>query len=145
MGEPKPLGSYLHSSGADAIVIVPARVADWIARRIDLKHVRIAARGSDPEVYVVLRDLYLASLGWREAVGARAPSTSGAGSTPAGAPEAGASSKWVSTTRAAELLGITDRAVRLAISKGRIPAEQIDGRWRIDLADIEQFRAGRPA
>lgn len=136
MGEAKPPGAYRHGEAASCIVIVPARVAAWLATRTDLKSVRISARGADPEVYAVLHDLHRAALEWRASV---------TGSAAAPEPEVGAPSKWVSTTKAADLLGITDRAVRLAISERRLPAQQVDGRWRIDREDVEHYRAARAA
>ena len=136
MGEQRPLGGYRFGDGRDAFVIVPARVAAWLARHTDLSTVRVSARGTDPEVYGVLHDLHAAALTWR---------SSATGSEQAPEPEATTRSSWLSTTQAAGQLGITDRAVRLAIRQGRLPAEQVDGRWRISKEDVEHYRAARAA
>lgn len=136
MGEPKPPGAYLHGDGPACVVIVPARVAAWLATRTNLRNVRISARGTDPEVYAVLHDLHRAALAWR---------TSAAGSVDAPVPEEPRPSEWGSTTQAAGLLGITDRAVRLAVREGRLPAQQVAGRWRVTREDVEHYRAARAA
>lgn len=136
MGGAKTPEAYLHGDGASAIVIVPARVASWLATRTRLSEVRISARGTDPEVYAVLAALHRAALAWR---------TSVTGSENPPHPEAPAQSKWMSTTQAGGLLGITDRAVRLAITEDRLPAQQVAGRWRITREDVEHYRAARAA
>lgn len=136
MGDAKPPGAYLHGDGPGCVVIVPARVAAWIAARTALRGARISARGDDPEVYAVLAALHRAALTWR---------TSATGSPTPPAPEVTAPSQWMSTTQAAHRLGVTDRAIRLAITQHRLPAENVDGRWRITPEDIEHYRAARAA
>jgi excisionase family DNA binding protein len=49
----------------------------------------------------------------------------------------------VSTTTAAGLLGISDRAVRKAITEKRLPASSVEGRWRIDRHEVERYRLQR--
>lgn len=134
MGEVKPPSAYLHGEGPACIVIVPARVAAWIASRTELRGARISARGDDPEVYAVLAALHRAALTWR---------TSATGSPTPPPPEVTTPSKWMSTSQAAQRLGVTDRAIRNAISSGRLPAQSVDGRWRITREDIEHYRAAR--
>ncbi|PTU56968.1 hypothetical protein DBB34_06555 [Sphaerisporangium cinnabarinum] len=51
----------------------------------------------------------------------------------------------MSTGQAAELLGMTDRGVRLAICEGRLEAEKPGGRYRVSRANLEHFRAARGA
>jgi len=136
MGEAKTPEAYLHGDGASAIVIVPARVAAWLDTRTRLSEVRISARGTDPEVYAVLAALHRGAIAWR---------TSVTGSENPPHPEVLALSKWMSTTQAGGLLGITDRAVRLAIAEDRLPAQQVAGRWRITREDVEHYRAARAA
>lgn len=117
-----------------AFVIVPGRVAALLERRLGLDKARIEQRGLDAEVDQVLADLHIAALRWR---------TSAVGSSPAPQPEVEAVLPWVSTAEAALSLGITDRAVRLAIQQQRVPARQIDGRWRITREDVEHYRVAR--
>ncbi|WP_061269184.1 helix-turn-helix domain-containing protein [Cellulosimicrobium funkei] len=136
MSEPKPPSAYLHGEGPEAVVIVPVRIAAWLATRTNLSAIRISARGTDPEVYAVLAALHRGGLQWQ---------TQATGSAQRKEPEVPAPSKWVSTSKAADLLGITDRAVRLAIEEERLPAERHGRNWRIARTDIEQYRAARRA
>jgi excisionase family DNA binding protein len=132
---PRPPESYIHGVSAP-IVIVPARVATWLERYAGLNDLRIRARGNDPEVDSVLQALHRAALHWRTTV---------TGSDQAPAPEEPAQSKWMGTTEAAEALGITDRAVRLAITQNRLNATNLNGRYRVAPEDIEHFRAAKAA
>ncbi|QSZ54497.1 hypothetical protein AYX19_16925 [Paenarthrobacter ureafaciens] len=115
---------------------MPARIAAWLERNLNLNQVRINARGADPEVDSVLNAMRLVALTWRTTV---------TGSSQAPEPEVTRESKWYSTTEAAERLGITDRAVRLAIKEKRLHATNLDGRWRITTEDIEHFKAAKAA
>jgi len=127
--------AYVHGGGS--VVVVPARVAAWLDSH-GLSGLRVSARGVDPEVDAVLAALHLASLTWRTSVQAEARAEA------AGAcAEVATGLTWMTTTQAADRLGITARGVRLAISENRIPAEQVDGRWRIRREDLEHHRATR--
>lgn len=132
---PRPPESYIHGVTAP-IVIVPARVATWLERYAGLNDLRIRARGNDPEVDSVLQAMHRAALHWRTTV---------TGSDQAPAPEEPAQSKWMGTQEAAAALGITDRAVRLAITQKRLHATNLHGRWRITPEDIEHFKAAKAA
>jgi excisionase family DNA binding protein len=101
-----------------------------------LERLRTEVRGNDGEVDSVLVALAVAAHHWR---------ASATGSTVAPEPEVAARSAWVSTTQAADLLDISSRAVRLAIDEQRLPAERVDGRWRIAREEVEHYRAGRRA
>lgn len=46
----------------------------------------------------------------------------------------------VSGREAAEMLGITRQAVHQLIHRGRLPARQVYGLWRIERADVEALR-----
>jgi excisionase family DNA binding protein len=133
---PRPPEAYIHGVAAP-IVILPARVAAWLERHAGLNDLRVRARGADPEVDSVLQALHRASLHWRTTV---------TGSNQAPAPEAPTElNQWLSTTQAADRLGITDRAVRLAIAEHRLPATSLNGRWRITREDIAHFKAAKAA
>lgn len=132
----RPPAAYVH--GIDApVVVIPARVCAWLERHARLNEVRIRERSSDPEVDAVLVALRLAALTWR---------TTATGSPVAAKPEAASElNQWLSTTQAADILYITDRAVRLAISEKRLPATLVNGRWRITREDIQHFAAANAA
>lgn len=117
-------------------VVVPARIAALIYRRTGLGDVRVSLRGIDPEVDAVLMALHIAALKWRG---------SATGSETAPAPEPVASSSWLTTTEAAGLAGVTDRALRKAIADGRLTSTRVSGRHRISREDLEHYRAARAA
>lgn len=128
--------AYVHGVGSP-VVVLPGRVCAWLERYAKLNEVRIQNRGVDAEVDAVLVAVRLAALAWRDAA---------TGSPVAAKPEAPADlKKWFTTTQAGEKIGITDRAVRLAIKEHRLKASNIDGRWRIALEDIEHFKAAKQA
>ncbi len=49
----------------------------------------------------------------------------------------------MTTTRAADVLGISDLAVRKACTAGRLDAELVDGHWRITRASVEAYEPRR--
>lgn len=132
----RPPQAYVHGIGG-TVVIIPARVCAWLERHARLNEVRIQERGADAEVDAVLVALRLAALTWR---------TTATGTPVAAKPEATTDlNQWLSTTQAADILYITDRAVRLAISEKRLPATLVNGRWRITREDIQHFAAAKAA
>lgn len=55
----------------------------------------------------------------------------------------------ISTSQAAERLGISGRRLHALLAEGRIPAQRVGGQWVIDAADLAPYRAaarsaGRP-
>jgi hypothetical protein len=52
---------------------------------------------------------------------------------------AGEWARW----RAADVLGISDRAVRKACADGRLDTELVDGQWRITRASVEAYEPRR--
>jgi excisionase family DNA binding protein len=135
-GPERPPAAYVHGVGGP-VVIIPARVCAWLERHAQLNEVRVRERGADPEVDAVLVALRLAALTWR---------TTATGTPVAAKPEAHADlNQWLSTTQAADILYITDRAVRLAIKEHRLKATSINGRWRITREDIQHFAAAKAA
>lgn len=135
-GAQRSPAAYIHCVGAP-VVVIPARVCAWLERHARLNEVRIRERGSDPEVDAVLVALRLAALTWR---------TTATGTPVAAKPEpASELNQWLSTTQAADILYITDRAVRLAISEKRLPATFVNGRWRITREDTQHFAAAKAA
>ena len=121
----------------DSSSIVTGRVAAILHERLDLAGLRQSALGRDPELYDQLLSLHEAALDWR---------TSATGSAVAPSAEVPRTSKeWMSTTEAADLLGITSRAVRLAIGKGALEATEVGRSYRITREAIEHYRAARAA
>ncbi len=90
---------------------------------------RVALRDTDAEAYQVLAALRIAALHY------------GAGSAN-GTRSAGAQpgrqdlEQWLTTSEAAEMQGVTDRAIRKWIATGRLPAKRHAGRWLISRNDL---------
>ncbi|OZF57016.1 helix-turn-helix domain-containing protein [Rhodococcus sp. 14-2470-1a] len=127
--------SYLHGL-AGVEVTLPGRVAALIESRCNLRELRVALRGQDREVDEALLAISLAALHWR---------TSATGSPTAAQPEETPRSQWYSTGEAADILYLSDRAVRLAITEKRLNATRVGKRYRINREDLEHFKAARSA
>lgn len=116
-------------------VVLDARTCAWLERYAGLTSLRVKVRGTDPAVSRNLEEIREAAMAWRSSVTGTAHDTAPEPPTP--------SSQWLSTKRAGELLGITDRAIRKAINDDRLHADQIAGRYRVSREDLEHFRAAR--
>ena len=121
---------------AGPAVIVPGRVAAILDRQCRLTDLRVRTRGVDPEATAVLEALHVAALAWR---------SSSTGTEAAPEPEPATRSEWMGSGQAADLLGVTSRAVRKAIADGRLAAVEVGGRYRISREDVEHYRASRAA
>jgi helix-turn-helix protein len=138
-----PRPAEYHVLGCDGpVVVVPGRVAAWLLSRAGLADYHRAHRGDDAEVDQVLVALKLVALAWRERTTAGAGCGTQAADTP---PQAAPSPRWLTTTAAARALGITARAVVKAVAADRLPAQWSAGRWWINPADVEHYRARRTA
>jgi excisionase family DNA binding protein len=130
-----------HLSEPGGVVVVPARLAALLVLRCGLAEYYRQHRGADrefDELLVALGQAGLASRGHR-------------GSTDIGTPDdqpaeqAASSAHGLSTAQAAARLGVTDRAIRQAITRHRLPAEAVGGRWVLQPADVDAYgrhRAG---
>ncbi len=132
----RPPSSYVHGT-CGPVAVVPGRVASWLLRHADLARLRVEHRGMDGEVDSVLVAITVAAHSWRTSVVG-----SDVRKEPEGEPQSGL---WLTSAQAADLLGLTDRAVRLAIYEERLQAERVGGRWVIHREDLEHFRAARRA
>lgn len=118
-------------------VIISARTAAWLERYAGLSALRVRVRGTDPQISAELQELRVAAMSWRG---------SATGTEEAAKPEPDTESdQWLSTGEAALVAGVTDRAIRKAISDGRLPATDSSGRHRISREDLEHYRAARTA
>ncbi len=121
--------------GRGPVVIVSARVADYLNRHAGLGQYRVAHRGEDLEIDAALLAIAVVGGAWRGSV---------VGTGEKNPPEPAAGSSWVSTAEAAARLGVTGRAVCKAIAEGRLKATKSGRIWRIHRADLEHLRARRP-
>ncbi|MBV8178803.1 MAG: helix-turn-helix domain-containing protein [Mycobacterium sp.] len=113
----------------DGRVAVPPRIAAWLKRQATLTNApRISVRDSDPLAYEVLAALHIAAL---------SPS-SGSGSKVAERQHRTQELEtWMSTSTAAVLLGVTDRAIRKRITTGKLPATRHGSRWLINRNHLQ--------
>ena len=133
----RPAANYVH--GLDGpTVVMPAWFARWLELHTDLDRQRVNRRGMDPAVDEVLVALHYLALH------AASTHTSAPGSTRPPAPEV-PQDLPVTVSELAERVGITGRAVRHAITAGRLPAHRVADRWLIDRADAETYRRTRAA
>lgn len=125
-----------HLLGVDGpAVLVPARIAALLEAKANLSALRVRTRGVDPEATDVLEALHVAAMSWR---GSACGTEVAAEAEPAALSES-----WVTTGEAADLVGISSRAIRKAIAEQRLPATEDGGRHRISREDVEHFRAAR--
>jgi len=111
---------------SDGSVIVSPRIARWLEQQADMTaDRRIRLRDTDPEAYVVLAALHLAAC--RSDCGTNHAAAQGVSAD---------SNMWVSTSEAAEALGVTDRCVRKRCKTGQLPAVRTGGRWLINRTTL---------
>lgn len=113
---------------------VPGRVAAWLLSLAALDRIRIEVRGVDPEVDAVLVALRRTAMAWRDTA---------LGTDHRNQPEPVPLSGVMSTQQVADALGVTDRAVRKAITGSRLPATKTDGRWQITAGRRRHVLAAR--
>ena len=116
---------------------LPARVCRVLEAELgrELALLRTRARGVDPEVAYALMALRQAALGF-----VPPEETERAESEGTAAP-----SEWLSTTQAAESLGLGRRAITYAVARRLIPATRVGRAWRIRRSDLDDYRARRAA
>lgn len=123
MNEDSWSGRIARHVQADGSVTVPPRIAHWLESKAGLTpERRMNLRTTDPEAYEVLTALRLASLQHRSGTGTESA---------AAQPNPQESNRWITSTQAAQQLGVTDRAVRKWCRNGRIPATRCGNRWLI--------------
>lgn len=136
---PRPPGAYVHGTEGP-VVIVGGRVAAWLERHANLRAIRTAHRGIDPEVDAVMVALGVAAATWRQRVAASADHGTEQAKQAAPVPRS-----TLTTKQAATLLDMSERGIRDACAEGRLPAERHGGQWAIAREDAEHYRAGRAA
>jgi excisionase family DNA binding protein len=118
-------------------VVLDARTCAWLEKYAGLTSLRVRVRGTDPAISKQLEDIRTAAMAWRG---------SATGTTDDIEPEpATDSDRWLSTGQAADLAGVTSRAIRRAIAEARLPANEVGGRYRISRDDLEHYKAARTA
>jgi len=123
------------------VAVIDGRTCALLNRVLRLDKVRAEIRGQDAELDQALVAIRLAGIAYDQS------SAAGTTSAPNAEPERRLKPQLhdtVSTTTAATILGITDRAVRKAITEKRLPATHLDGRWRIHRQDLTNYLGERP-
>lgn len=126
-----------HINPDDGSVVVPRMAAKWLHEWAPVPYERrLMLRERDPEVYAVIGALRLSALSEPESW----PATSDHGNRMAKKDkpqQKSESDRWLTTRSAADLAGITDRAIRTWIATNRLPACRHGHAWRINRADLE--------
>lgn len=100
------------------------------------RHAR--ANRHDPVLFQGLMDLVVVAQAHRAAVAL----SDGGNTQPeivAGSPEMPPELVHVSTTVAADKLGLTARALQFRCERGAIPAKKVDGRWQIRRDELDRL------
>ena len=119
-------------------VVISAETALLLERFCKVTELRVRLRGRNPRVAQELLDLRHVAMQYEEPALPEAE---------VGFAEVAAEldQRLMSVAEVADLLGLTDRAVRLACSQERLEAQQVGGRWRITREAYEEYRAARAA
>lgn len=128
---PRPIETYVHGlAGPLGLIEGPEAVA--LLNYCDMGAYLREHRGTNPHLDRAIAKLRLVSLAYRG---------TGHGTFPAEPQEPAKRSDGRLTTRqAADLLGVTPRAVTKAINEGRLPAKRFAGRWLIDPDRVDTAR-----
>lgn len=122
------------------VAVIDARVCSLLNKLVGLDKLRARVRGQDAQLDQALLAIRLAGVSYDE--------SSCSGTRVAAQPEPGPRlqgqlNETFSTSTAATILHITDRAVRKAIVEKRLQATLLDGRYRITREDLSAFMADR--
>lgn len=129
----RPPETYIVPAGS---VVVPARIARLLMVKI-LDSYRARVRGVDPELDTILTALDLAGRRWAAQRADRGTPVA------ATAEPVEPSNEWFTTTQAADVLGITSRAVRKALAEKKLTGFQRGGQWWIAREELAHYRATR--
>lgn len=108
------------------VVAVPADVAAQLIELAGFHTLRISARGTAH--YGPLKALYEAGL-MRSVPQSRTAALMRASAVP----------PWITTEQAAELLGVSERAITKRLTKSQLQGTKVGGRWRVDRAHVERL------
>lgn len=130
MSAPNTSPAYFIEAGA---AVLPGRVARVLHSRLrnELEALRMAALTAGD------RQLYAALVGLREAALAAAPLPQ---EEVRAARHGEVAPEWMTSAQVAELLGLTQRAVRLALEHGRLRGSKDNrGCWQISRRDVHDY------
>ncbi|OBH55471.1 helix-turn-helix domain-containing protein [Mycobacterium sp. E2479] len=117
----------------DGSVTLPQRAAQWLHARAAVPYEqRERLRDRDPKLYAAIAALRLSALSDPESW----PATSDLGKELANEDAQQQESEWLTSKRAAEIAGVTDRCIRGWIRNERLPARRHGHTWRISRTDL---------
>jgi hypothetical protein len=125
----RPAEHYIHAGGG--VVIVPARVCEFLLRVGEFDDYTQQFRGADAEFDNVLTAIRVSAANWR---------AHREGTNRTRQEEPAPHSQWLTAPQVATQLGMTDRGARKACAEGRIEAELVKGRWRVSREALQRYR-----
>ena len=129
----RPAGAYLLGLDGPGMWL-PGWGADWLERQTNVGERRIAQRGVDPIVDDVLIAVRESAMRWRAASDLNADF--GSYEAPTAEVVRRSVGELLGSKAAGDLVGKSDRAVRLACAEGRLAHQIVDGRYVISRDDI---------
>lgn len=121
------------------VVILDGEMCAELNKLLQLDKLRAQVRGRNAQFDQTLVAIHVAAL----ATGSCASATNFAPEPQPAAQSEHEHDDTLSTRAAAEILKISGTAVRKACKQGRLPAAQVDGRWRIARDDLAEFLTAR--
>ncbi len=130
--DPSPCGHDIH--GQDGVFMAaPDWLAVWLETSTNVSSRRVALRGLNPAADDALVALHSVATQWSVmASGSAAGADSGTEQHLLPEPERELVAEHINVNTAAEVIGISARAVRKAIADQRLPASRIGSQWLID-------------
>jgi excisionase family DNA binding protein len=131
----RPAEHLIHGINGPFVVIDGA-VCAMLDRLLRLDQIGRKYRGQNEQFDQSLAAIRLAGAAYSERSGSGADSAPQPDVPPHSVRQ---QNPTVSTTKAASILGMTDRSVRRAIREKRLPATCLDGRYRINRDDLTNY------
>ena len=132
----RPAEHLVHGINGPCVVL-DGQVCAILDQLLSLDKVGRQYRGQSEQLDHSLRAIRLAGAAYTQS------SCKGTKSAPTSEPDTRSQRQLndtVSTTTAASILGLTNRAVVKAINEKRLIADKPDGRWRITRKDLHEFQ-----
>ncbi len=124
----------------------PDWFAVWLETNTNLSSRRVALRGLNPAADDALVALHSVATQWSfMASGSAAGADSGTEQLLLPEPERELVAEHINVNTAADVIGISARAVRKAIAEQRLPASRIGSQWLIDRSAAQHYRRNRAA
>ena len=127
-------------SGPSALVLVGFLEKH---RREWREHAAPLSKGMGLQVADTIESIKRAADAYRESVGKRASVGGSEQRKPAEDPPDSVDMKWISTSDASQLLGVTPRRVRQLLLLGELAGRRSNGRWQVSRSSVLDRAEGR--